>query len=187
MTLKNHQEQCEIAIINGTLGVGKTETSWAIMNAVQPAAVIDLDYLYAFKPKDYADKTQQAHVYEAAVILITHHRNLKIDRFIINGVFETPSDLIHLLHHLEAVTTSVSTYRLVCDPGEVQRRVRLRNEPNYRQHMQRTLDMMEVQNQSALAGFIGKPVDTTELSLDAAANLIMQDMQRCGYWLSVAL
>lgn len=185
MESKIKQNQKEIAIINGTLGVGKTETSWAVMNRVQPAAVIDLDYLYAFKPKNYADVSQQAHVYQAAVFLIKHHSKMNINRFIINGVFETPAQLEHLLSYLTEVSEAVSAYRLVCQKDEVQRRIQGRNEPEVSEHLNRSIDLAQIQNNSALTGFIGKPVDTSNLSLEDAAKEIIGDMQRCGYWLDL--
>ena len=173
---------CEIAIINGTLGVGKTETSWEIMDLIQPAALIDIDYLYAFKPKDYANAAQQTHVYEAVDLLINHHQKLNIQRFIINGVFETPVDLSRLWTLLNHTTRKINAYRLICEQDVIQQRIKNRNEPHWQTHIGRSKQLANIQTASAKTGNIGENINTTILTLNEAAKMIIKDMQSCGFW-----
>ncbi len=180
--IKMKENRCEIAIINGTLGVGKTETSWEIMNMIQPAAVIDIDYLYAFKPKDYADKSQRQHVYEAVALLLNHHQKLSIHRFIINGVFGTPANLAHLRSAIASVTDNVKAYRLVCHPAEVNKRIQNRNAPGWQEHLERSAYMAAAQDANENRDEIGKQIDTTTRSIEETATAVIQDMQSCGFW-----
>ena len=53
-----------IIIINGPLGIGKSETSWELLYLFDKAAMLDGDYLGAVQPFEIYDEQRIAHLYE---------------------------------------------------------------------------------------------------------------------------
>lgn len=180
-----HVTPCEVAIITGTLGVGKTETSWSVIEMIMPAAMIDIDYLCAFAPKDPSDDLQKDHVYKAVILLLKHHQRLGFQRFVINGILETPADLALLYKHLQIVTNRLKAYRLVCRLDEVRRRIRNRNEPNWQDQVHRSMQLSDVLDAASKVADMGTEINTTGYTIQQAAARVIKEMQSCGFWLAV--
>ena len=62
-----------IIVLNGPLGVGKTETAWHIVHRLSPAALVDIDYVAAVEPFDHQKEPDQEYAYETAAMLVRHH------------------------------------------------------------------------------------------------------------------
>ena len=56
-----------IVILNGPLGVGKTEVAWKIIEKFERAVMLDGDYLGAVHPFEIRDEQRVAYLYDAAL------------------------------------------------------------------------------------------------------------------------
>jgi hypothetical protein len=65
-----------ITILNGPLGIGKTQTSWRLMWRLERAALLDCDYIAAVHPFDYYNQDHLDYAYATVAALATHHYSL---------------------------------------------------------------------------------------------------------------
>src|SRR3974390_2861125 len=56
-----------IVILNGPLGVGKTEVAWKLIEKFERAVMLDGDYLGAVHPFEIRDEQRVAYLYDAAL------------------------------------------------------------------------------------------------------------------------
>ena len=166
-----------IIIINGPLGIGKTETSWHLIEKFNPGVLLDGDYIAAIHPFDYADETQLDYAYETFRVLVSHHVSHDIENFVLNWVFETPDQLTRLKQHLQSINTPILAYRLVCSSDEIERRIRKRGLPQSETEIRRARELIYVLDRSAATGDLGHVVDTTALASTIVADIIWQHAQ----------
>ena len=85
-----------IIIINGPLGIGKTQTSWALVRRFPRAVMLDADYVAEFHPFDYYNDEHLAYAHATLRVLAAHHISHGFQHFVINWIFETPFQLDRL-------------------------------------------------------------------------------------------
>ena len=118
-----------IIVINGPLGIGKTETSWQLMQRFTRAVMLDGDYLAAIHPFDHYNPSHLDYAYEVFGMLVSFHRQKGIHDFVLNWVFESPASLQRLQAKLAPSEERLHFYRLVCTLKELEGRLRQRNLP----------------------------------------------------------
>lgn len=166
-----------IIIVNGPLGIGKTETSWHLLEKFNPGVLLDGDYIAAVHPFDYANETQLDYAYKTVGVLVAHHMSHDIAHFVLNWVFETPGQLTRLKRHLQALNRPILTYRLVCSIDEIERRIRKRGLPQAEAAVRRARELVRIIEQAATTGDLGYVVDTTDLASTIVAEIIWQHAQ----------
>jgi hypothetical protein len=166
-----------IIIINGPLGIGKTQTSWAIIRRFERGVMLDADYVAEFHPFDYYNDEHLAYAHATLRVLTAHHISHGFQNFVINWIFESPFQLDRLKRLLGDLGLPIYAFRLVCAPHEVERRVRRRNLPDLDYELQRSRELIEILDRAALAGDIGTPLDTTSLTIEQTADAILQQIQ----------
>ncbi len=62
-----------VIIINGPLGVGKTEVSWALIEQFDRAIMLDGDYIGASHPFEIHDKQRVVYLYKTIAHLVKFH------------------------------------------------------------------------------------------------------------------
>ena len=82
-----------IIIINGSLGVGKTETSWELTALFERAVMLDGDYIGAVHPFEIHNSQRVEYLYQTIRHLMIWHQQNGYDDFVINYVFERPKSL----------------------------------------------------------------------------------------------
>ncbi|HFB52623.1 MAG TPA: hypothetical protein ENJ48_02905, partial [Anaerolineae bacterium] len=161
-----------IILLNGALGVGKTETSWALLEKFDRAVMLDGDYLGAVHPFEIHDAARVEYLHRTLIHLIQFHRQNGYRNFVINYVFEKPETLARLRRKLIELDDRVRVYRLVCDAAEHARRVRARGGNRLEWELARAEELTAIQNAAALRGDLGTPVDTTGLSVAQVVDAI---------------
>jgi predicted kinase len=163
-----------IIIINGPLGIGKTETSWELLNMFDKAAMLDGDHLGAVQPFEIYDDKRIAYLYDTLRLVAGHHYTHGYQNLVINYVFETPESLAELRGLLADLDDEIYTFRLTCSEEEIARRIRQRsnNAENLEWELQRFRQLTEIQNANAQRGDLGFVIDTTRLSAREAARTI---------------
>jgi len=166
-----------IVIINGPLGIGKTQTSWALVRRFPRAVMLDADYVAEFHPFDYYNDAHLAYAHATLRVLMAHHISHGFQHFVINWIFETPFQLERLKRLLADLGPPISAFRLVCAPEEIERRVRRRNLPDLDYELRRSRELIDILDRAALTGDLGTPLDTTSLTAEQTADAILHDIQ----------
>src|SRR4051794_6127767 len=116
-----------IVIINGPLGIGKTSTSWQLLWHFERGVMLDADHVAAFHPFDFYNDAHLDYAHATLRVLVAHHLRHGFQDFVINWVFETPSQLMRLKQELAEFGLPIHVYRLFCAEPEVARRIQARN------------------------------------------------------------
>lgn len=163
-----------IIVINGPLGIGKTETSWELLYMFDKAVMLDGDYLGAVQPFEIYDAERIAYLYETIRLVAGHHYAHGYCNLVINYVFEVPESLANLRQRLEELDTDIHTFRLTCSEEEIERRVKKRssNLESLAWELERFRQLTRIQDTNAQQGDLGKVIDTTKLSARQVAKQI---------------
>ena len=173
-----------IVIINGTLGVGKTETAWKLLEHFERAIMLDGDYLGAVRPFEIYDEQRIEYLYQTLRQLVAFHVEHGYHDFVIDYVFEQPESLARLRHLLSDLDDVIYAFRLTCAEDEIERRIRARNQAlgrgpaseDLRWELNRFRELTAIQNTQALRGDLGFVVDTTARSVEQVAASIWQNI-----------
>lgn len=169
-----------IIIINGPLGVGKTETSWKLLEKFDRAVMLDGDYLGAVRPFRIDDPERVDYLHRTIHHLAAFHYANGYRNLVINYVFEEPESLADLRRRLAALDDRIYAFRLAADPQEISERVRLRaqglglSDEELAWELKRGPELLAIQERAARRGDLGFAVDTTGLDAEAAAQTIWQ-------------
>lgn len=165
-----------IIIINGPLGIGKTETAWELLNMFERAVMLDGDYLGAVQPFEIYDEQRISYLYETLRLVAGHHYAHGYRNLVIDYVFETPESLAELRALLAELDAEIYTFRLTCSEEEIARRIRKRSsDPDgLTWELQRFRQLTEIQDANAQRGDLGVVIDTTRLSAREAARAIRE-------------
>ncbi len=167
-----------IIIINGPLGVGKTELSWALLDYFEGGVMLDGDFIGAVKPFEIYDTGRIDYLYQTIHLLVAHHRAHGYQNFVVNYVFEEPQSLGQLRKLLAGLDDDIYAFRLVCSAQEIERRIRKRSQSgeldDERQSWEiaRAKQLAEIQQVAALQGDLGYPIDISSLSVQQTAQAI---------------
>jgi GrpB-like predicted nucleotidyltransferase (UPF0157 family)/predicted kinase len=163
-----------IVIINGALGVGKTEVTWKLIEYFDQAVMLDGDYLGAVHPFEIYDEARIEYLYQTIRHVVAWHVEHAYHNFVIDYVFETPESLARLRHLLSDLDDVIYAFRLTCAEDEMARRVLNRNpsSADAAWELNRFRELAAIQNENALRGDLGYVTDTTALTIDQAADAI---------------
>lgn len=168
-----------IVIINGPLGVGKTEVSWKLVGFFERGVMIDGDYIGAVHPFEIYDSARIEYLYQTIRNLVGFHIEQGDYRnFVINYIFEEPESLARLRRLLQELDDEIYAFRLVCDEEEMERRVRRRAqslpEDPWRLpwELNRFRELTDIQNEAARRGDMGFVIDTSHQDVDQVAQAI---------------
>ncbi len=167
-----------IIIINGPLGIGKTELSWALLEFFERGVMLDGDYLGAVHPFEIYNADRIEYLYQTLTLLVAHHRAHGYLNFVINYVFEEAQSLSRLRNLLAGLDEVIYVFRLVCDPLEAERRIRQRglsaglDAESLAWEIARAKELADIQQAAALRGDLGYPIDTSSLSIQQTVQSI---------------
>ena len=165
-----------IIILNGPLGIGKTQSSWALVRRFPRAVMLDADYVAEFHPFDYYNDEHLAYAHATLRVLVGHHASHGFQHFVINWIFETPFQLERLRGKLADLGLPIYAFQLVCAPDEIERRVRRRNLPDLDYELRRSRELIAILDNAARTGDIGMPLDTTSLTTEQTADMILRQI-----------
>ncbi len=165
-----------IVIVNGPLGVGKSELSWELLALFDKAVMLDGDYIGAVQPFDIYDDERIEYLYQTMQHLMAFHKEHGYSHFVINYVFESSQSLRRLRRLLSKIDNEDYAFRLTCSEEEIARRIRKRSDDPERLgwELQRFGELTTIQEKAALTGDLGYPIDTTHYSAQQAARLIWE-------------
>lgn len=161
-----------VIVLNGPLGVGKTETAWRLIQLLSHAAMVDIDYVAALHPFDYRLARDLNYAYESAAVLADHHVRNGYEDVVVNWVFETQAQL-DALRRLFSRFGTVRAYVLTCSIEELERRIHRRGGANIERDLARGRELHAILEKASKAGDIGTPIDTESRTAQQMATAIL--------------
>jgi GrpB-like predicted nucleotidyltransferase (UPF0157 family)/predicted kinase len=167
-----------IIIINGPLGVGKTEVAWKLIEKFDRAVMLDGDYLGAVHPFEIHNEQRADYLYQTLHHVTAFHVAHGWHNFVIDYVFETPESLAKLRHLLSDLDDVTYAFRLTCSAEEIDRRIRTRSSDPERLawESKRFRELRAIQDTNARRGDLGFVFDTTHLSIQGIADAIWNNI-----------
>lgn len=167
-----------IIIINGPLGVGKTETSWKLIEHFDKAIMLDADYIVAAYPFEIYNAARIDFLYETLAHNVAWHVAHGYHNFVVNYVFEKPESLAKLRQLLSAYDDVTYAFRLACDADEFERRIRRRSaDPDrLKWESNRFRELTAIQEKNAQRGDLGFVIETTDRSAKEVADAIWRNI-----------
>jgi len=161
-----------------SLGVGKTEVAWKLIEKFERAIMLDGDYLGAVHPFDLHDPQRVAYLYDTIGHVARFHAEHGYHNLVVNYVFEKPESLARLRRALNEIDDVTHAFRLTCRAEEIDRRIRSRNNDPDRLAWEsnRFRELQVIQDRNARRGDLGFVIDTTGLSIEAVADAIWRDI-----------
>ncbi len=163
-----------ILIINGSLGVGKTETSWELVGLFERAVMLDGDYIGAVHPFEIHNSQRVDYLYRTISHLIQWHQQHGYNDFVVNYVFEKPESLARFKRMMLELSDVVYIFRLTCAEAEQEQRIRARGKENLAWELKRFRELNAIQQAAANQGDLGYPLDTTGQSAAQVAQKTWQ-------------
>ncbi|MDP4199391.1 MAG: hypothetical protein Q8922_10985 [Bacteroidota bacterium] len=162
-------------ILNGPLGVGKTETAWKLLDYLDHAAILDCDYVGGNTTSiDHRDSSSVHAALECVAALAKYQsERMGIEHFVVSGVFETQVQLSLATSMLSEINRPVFPYLLLATPVELERRVRVRGNGNVLREVDRALELLKILGHNRP----GKLFDVTNLTVDQTAETLWKDIQ----------
>ena len=161
-----------IIILNGSVGVGKTTTAWALSQSFDKSVMLDGDYIGAVHPFEIYDDVRVAYLYKTLVHLIGFHQAHGYENFVINYVFESPELLAALTGLLERLDSRTYIFWLTCAPEEQRERILRRNTEQVTWELGRFTELNTILEAASHYGNIGTQLDTTNKSVAEIVTLI---------------
>lgn len=165
-----------IVIVNGPLGVGKTEVSWKLLSLFSRAVMLDGDYVGAVHPFEIYDDGRVAYLYRTMHHLVSFHMANDYGNFVVNYVFETPESLSDLRQLLSELDNDIHVYRLTCSDDEMERRIGARGNEELAWELERFRELTTIMGLEARRGDLGYEIDTCGLTPTEVAQAIWSDI-----------
>ena len=160
-----------IIIINGSMGVGKSETSWQLIELFEKAIMLDGDHIGAVHPFEIYNEQRIEYLHKTLLHLIKFHQEHGYKHFVINYVFEDSTQLSTLKDSLYTLENDIKSYWLTCEETEHTKRIVGRNN-NLEAEMKRYLELNKILRKSSLSGGIGEEINTSNLTAKEVAGEI---------------
>lgn len=167
-----------IIIINGPLGIGKTQVSEKLIEYFDRAVMLDGDYIGAVHPFEIYDEARIEYLYQTLRHLTAYHVEHGYRNFVINYVFESAASLARLRGLLADLDGEIYAFRLTCTESEMERRIRSRavgrpEEPDFLAwELQRFRQLTAIQEAASRQGDLGCVIDTSQLNVAQVADAI---------------
>lgn len=165
-----------IIIINGSLGVGKSSTAEQLHWKFDKCVHLDGDCIGDVHPFDLYDDARIKHLHGTLAVLVSFHQKYGYPNFVINYVFESHDSLQELIDLLGPLDPFIHVYWLTCEEKEQTKRILGRQSDQHDWELKRFFELQQIQKKASEQGFIGKEIDTTNLTSPEVAKKIWEDI-----------
>lgn len=169
-----------IILLTGPTGVGKTDTSWALLQQINRIVFLDCDWFASRVPFNWKNESDIETVFQALSLMIDFHIKQGNDNFVIPLTLEMALYLNKYKNYFSNNNLAIHAFRLRCKEHELQRRIRERDR-NHWQKQEELNGMLEAQttfDNQFPDNKIFKLIDTTELSEREVALEIVSSIDK---------
>jgi diadenosine tetraphosphate (Ap4A) HIT family hydrolase len=132
-----------IIALTGPTGVGKTDTSWALVEQAPPMVFLDCDWFAARIPFSWKLESDVESVYQALSVMLDFHTSRAAARFVIPLTLEMAASYARNGHYLERFGLPLFRFRLSCSADLLRERVLKRD----RNPLQRSWELEAIPSQ----------------------------------------
>jgi hypothetical protein len=160
-----------IICITGPTGVGKTDTSWALLDLASPMVFLDCDWFASRVPFSWSSESDVESVYQGISAMLSFYVVRGLRRFVVPLTVEMARAFKRHRHHLDQSGLPIFQFQLVCHDDELRMRISQRD----REPGKRLAELAVVHDQVRhCAGLdsVFPAVDTTQLCDQAVAEVI---------------
>lgn len=161
-----------IILLTGPTGVGKTDTSWALLEIAPPMVFLDCDWFAARAPFSWSLESDVDSVYEALSVMLDFHMRRGETRFVIPLALEMATSYAERRHYLERFRLPLFPYLLSCGADVLRERVLKRD----RNPIQRTRELGVIPSQLRISQGLSRtfvPMDVSGMDEHALARKIL--------------
>ena len=161
-----------IILLTGPTGVGKTDTSWAIVGQSEHMVFLDCDWFASYTPFSWREDADVDTVYAAISLMLGFHLRRGAQRFVVPLTIEMAFSFARHRHHFDCHGLPLFLFRLRCSDTTLLQRIAER-------------DRIDSQKRAELDGAIQAQrafdqlssefdfLDTSALDSEAAASIIL--------------
>ena len=161
-----------IITLTGPTGVGKTDTSWALLELASPMVFLDCDWFAARNPFSWKAERDVESVYQALSAMLSYHIGHGATRFVIPLTLEMSQSYAHNRSYLERFGLPIFHFRLACGVGHLRERVLKRDRIPEQQLRELDVVPAQVQISEALPDmFI--PIDVSTMDEKTVARTVL--------------
>lgn len=164
-----------IILLTGPTGSGKTDTSWALLQQVNPIVFLDCDWFASRTPFNWKNESDVETVFQGLSLMIDFHLKNGNENFVIPLTMEMAFLFNKYKSYFSKFNLEIHAFRLRCNEQELERRIRERDR-NLMQKEEELRGMLEAQasfDHQFSNNQIFKLIDTTKLSEQAVAQEIL--------------
>lgn len=165
-----------IILLTGPTGSGKTDTSWALLQQINPIVFLDCDWFASRIPFNWKNESDVETVFQGLSLMIDFHLKNGNENFVVPLTMEMAFLFNNYKSYFLKFNLEIHAFRLRCNEQELERRIRGRDriplqkeeELNGMLEAQASFDDQFPNNQ------IFKLIDTTKLSeLEVAKEILL--------------
>jgi hypothetical protein len=160
-----------IICVAGPTGVGKTDSSWALIEVGSPMVLLDCDWFAARVPFSWKSGSDVESVYQAISVLLGYHIQRGVTRFVIPLTVEMALTFKTNQRYFAQLGQAISLLQLRCEEEVLRQRILQRD--RLPTQIAAELDSIRVQQvQMAALSAEFQVIDTTHLDERATATKI---------------
>ena len=165
-----------VIIINGSVGAGKSSTSWELQTKFDKSVMLDGDHIGAVHPFEIYDESRIEYLYETICLLVKFHMRHGYGHFVINYVFESGPALQRLVDMLNGIAGDIHCFWLTCSDEEQEKRISARSRDEKEWELKRFIELNEIQKKAGETGYIGTAVKTDGMNAKEVASYIWKQV-----------
>lgn len=113
----------KLIFIGGTMGVGKTTTSKALLQILKPSVWLDGDWCWQMNPWSFNDTNKKMVIENICFLLNNYIRNDNYEYIIFSWVMHKQEIIDEILNHLYLKDVEINSFSLVCSEKILEQRM----------------------------------------------------------------
>jgi broad-specificity NMP kinase len=175
-----------IIVLTGPTGVGKTDTSWALLETAPPLVFLDCDWFAARVPFSWKREGDVESVYQALSVMIDYHTRNSATRFVVPLTLEMAVSYAQHRKYLDRFGLPLFAFLLSCSTEVLRERVLKRD----RNPVQRSWELDAIPSQLQTCQVLSSAfvrVDVSGMDEQGVARRILSNIGGAGQGAQQAL
>ena len=161
-----------IILLTGPSGVGKTDTSWAIVAQSDHMVFLDCDWFASYPPFSWQRDADVEAVYQALSLLLGFHLRRGARHFVVPLTIEMAFSFARHRHHFDRHGLPLCPFRLHCNDKVLFQRINERDRPDFQKRAELEGALRAQRAFDPLCSDFSL-LDTSALDSDTVANFVL--------------
>ena len=168
-----------IVVLTGPTGVGKTDTSWALLEMAAPMVFLDCDWFASRVPFSWKLESDVESVYQTLSLMVDYHTRRAADRFVITLTLEMAVSYAQHRKYLDRFGLRLFPFLLLCSADILRERVLKRDRTPVQRSWELDVVPSQLQTCQALSSAFSR-VDVSGMDEQAVARRILSSISSAG-------